>query len=154
MATKLRPFKRAADESVPESVGRRIVRERSAGLCEIALPDICLGRVAGVHHRVKRSQGGTWSPANLLDSCGSGTTGCHGWVEANPDKAHELGLSLRSYESPEEISAYIRWAGQRSRWFLEADGTLRWDDTSTGFEDVLFPGDTRWPLPWPGTPED
>ncbi len=47
-----------------------------------------------VHHRMKRSQGGTWDPSNLLLLCGDGTTGCHGWVEAHPEAAQAQGLWL------------------------------------------------------------
>lgn len=146
----LRPFRRDVTEAVPESAGRRIVRERSGGLCELALPDLCMGRAAGAHHRKNRSQGGTWSPSNLLDACGSGTTGCHGWVTTNPTKANELGLALKSYQDPLEVPAMMRWGWQRSRWFLTDDGSLRWDDTCDGFVDVLWgPGAvTRAPEPW------
>ena len=30
-------------------------------------------------------------PANLVCLCGTGTTGCHGWVEANRADARDLG---------------------------------------------------------------
>lgn len=33
--------------------------------------------------------------ANLILLCGSGTTGCHGWVHAHPAAAYEAGLMVR-----------------------------------------------------------
>jgi len=42
-------------------------------------------------------------PANLIALCGSGTTGCHGWVESNRTKAREMGLLIQNVESAEEI---------------------------------------------------
>jgi hypothetical protein len=85
---------------VPEREGRRIVRERSGGLCEIRLPGLCLQRVGGVHHRLPRSGGGPWCACNLLGACGSGTTGCHGWVEGHPALAYALGLKVRRGDDP------------------------------------------------------
>lgn len=151
MPTKLRPFRSAEPDAISEGAGRRIVRQRSGGLCEIAIDGICLGRAAGVHHRVKSGQGGSWRPSNLLDACGSGTVGCHGWVEAHPAAALELGLGLRSYMDPLAASAVMRWANQRSRWYLTDDGSLVWDDTwEAGFADILYAGgaDTQPPVPW------
>lgn len=50
-----------------------------------------------IHHRRPRGAGGSrlpWvnRPANLLTLCGSGVTGCHGWVESNRDRAREEGF--------------------------------------------------------------
>ncbi len=39
-------------------------------------------------------------PSNLVLLCGSGTTGCHGWVHAHPSEAHEQGLYLVAGEMP------------------------------------------------------
>lgn len=56
-----------------------------------------------IHHRLLRSQGGTNAPANLLTLCGSGVTGCHGWVHANPGIAYELGLLVHPWDDPEAV---------------------------------------------------
>lgn len=50
-----------------------------------------------IHHRRPRGTGGTsiaWvnQPANLLVLCGSGVTGCHGWVERERTRAFNEGL--------------------------------------------------------------
>lgn len=42
----------------------------------------------------------TKTAANGLLLCGSGVTGCHGWVEGNRDEAYELGLLLRRHQIP------------------------------------------------------
>lgn len=49
------------------------------------------------HHRRPRGAGGTSNPeigkaSNMLTLCGTGTTGCHGWVESNRTTALEYGL--------------------------------------------------------------
>lgn len=61
-----------------------------------------------VHHRVPRRMGGSRDanlhlPANLILLCGSGVTGCHGWVESNRDKARNYGFLLYRVESAQEI---------------------------------------------------
>lgn len=72
------------------------VRARDGHACVICLsPDPLT-----TQHRVSRGMGGSlpdWVnlPANLITLCGSGTTGCHGWVEAHPTFAQEAGWSVR-----------------------------------------------------------
>ncbi len=79
---------------------RRIVRLRSEGDCEVRIKGFCLGRATNFQHRKNRSQGGLWLPSNGLDVCGSGTTGCHGWIHANPEKAYASGWSVKSTKDP------------------------------------------------------
>lgn len=112
--------------SWPEGRCREIVRARSGGFCELAIDEVCHGRAVNMHHRVKK--GRVWRPSNVLDACGSGTTGCHGYVEANPRWANEEGLWLRSEDGdPAQVAAHIRWVGQRSWWVLDDLGMLTWD---------------------------
>lgn len=59
-----------------------------------------IGIPYSVHHRMPRGMGGTRNPevnlpANLLLLCGSGTTGCHGWLESHREKAKEWGYLIR-----------------------------------------------------------
>lgn len=59
--------------------------------------------------------GGTSRPAanalsNLITLCGSGTTGCHGWVESYPTAARELGLAVASWDNPLTIPV-TTWRG-------------------------------------------
>jgi len=58
-----------------------------------------------IHHRIPRGMGGSKnpilnSPANLLLLCGSGTEGCHGWVESNRTESYAAGLLLRRWQDP------------------------------------------------------
>lgn len=64
-----------------------------------------------IHHRRPRGAGGTslaWvnEAANLVIICGSGTTGCHGWVEKNRAEARALGflVSLLGRWTAEEVA--------------------------------------------------
>ena len=61
-----------------------------------------------IHHRKPRGMGGTSkkeinNPSNLILLCGSGTTGCHGWVESNREKAYELGLLVKQSQNPADV---------------------------------------------------
>lgn len=60
-------------------------------------------------------------PANLLVLCGSGVTGCHGWVESHRDEARELGLLLWQSQSPELVPVALSVA--RGEVFLRDDGS-------------------------------
>lgn len=102
----------------------RTVRERDGHVC------VRCGRPDGLttQHRVGRGMGGTrqmWvnQPANLITLCGSGTTGCHGWVEANPWEAMRLGLSVSRYADPQTVPVHT-WRGLL---WLRNDGTYTHD---------------------------
>lgn len=74
-----------------------------------------------LHHVLKRSQGGDDVRENIVALCGSGTTGCHGLVEASddatcryfgtyllsarPDTVAYLGLKLGG---PEPAAAWLQ----------------------------------------------
>lgn len=74
-----------------------------------------------VHHRKNASQGGRSSPCNLVVLCGSGTTGCHGWVTTHPIEAIREGLTVPSYGDP-LLLPVLRYA---SDWrFLTDDGEV------------------------------
>lgn len=67
-----------------------------------------LGFPVSVHHRRPRMMGGSkdqelHKSANLIVLCGTGTSGCHGWVESNRDKARESGYLITKIESAGEI---------------------------------------------------
>jgi len=88
-----------------EAVARALVHMRSERRCEV-----CGTRQAtNVHHRKNRSQGGTWAASNLLDVCGSGTTGCHGRITEDHDgTANRNGWTCKSFENPIEIPCLTR----------------------------------------------
>ncbi|MFZ1363077.1 MAG: hypothetical protein WAS05_09150 [Candidatus Nanopelagicales bacterium] len=82
-----------------EKENRQIVKDRSEGKCERCNADL-YGQLASIHHRKPRQMGGTsvflHTIQNMVVLCGSGTTGCHGWVESNRDMAREQGWLLRN----------------------------------------------------------
>jgi hypothetical protein len=109
---------KAAEERALEREARRIVRERSGGVCE------CCGRARATNfsHRKGAGQGGEWSAANGLDACGSGNaSGCHGFIHQNPDAACELGWMLRRHQVPEGEPVVHAVFG---RVLLSRDGTV------------------------------
>jgi hypothetical protein len=52
------------------------------------------------HHRKFKSRRGGDEVSNGVLLCGSGTTGCHGWVHANPVSARMVGLALLATDNP------------------------------------------------------
>ena len=76
---------------------RAEVIERSGGRCEAAVEGVCKVQGTNAHHKRMSGQGGPATPENLLWACGSGTTGCHGWIPANPREAVQLGLLVSSF---------------------------------------------------------
>lgn len=76
------------------------------------------GRASGtnVHHRRPRGLGGskdlaTNLPSNLLLLCGSGTTGCHGWIESQRTEAKANGWLLEQWQSPLETPVRVHDRG-------------------------------------------
>lgn len=70
-----------------------------------------------LHHRHMRSHPfpGLHLPANLIHLCGSGTTGCHGWVHNHPKTAMEYGWIVSMGEDhPENIPVWDAHQG----WLL------------------------------------
>ena len=97
---------------------RGIVFNRAEGMCEK-----CGGRGQSIHHRKPRGAGGTKIAdvaSNLLLLCGSGTTGCHGWVERNRVQALADGYLVRRVDDPALIPV-LRWG---IRVYLEDDGGI------------------------------
>lgn len=116
----------ATPVGMPETRCRELVRARSGGFCEIAIPGVCEGRAVSMHHRFKEGQGGGWDPANILDTCGDGTTGCHGWVEANPTDAELRGLWIHGNDDPALTPVQLAWRGIYGWFLLDHAGGLRW----------------------------
>lgn len=86
---------------------RPIVRRRSGGRCEIGIPSVCLGRAENMHHRLPLGRGGEWSEENVVDLCGSGTTGCHGFITElrryNGLSCYELGWVIHTGTDPASV---------------------------------------------------
>lgn len=70
---------------------RELLAQRSEGRCEARFSEQCEGRGVEAHHIVRRSQGGTDDPVDMVWLC----TCCHTEIHANPKRAKAVGL-LRS----------------------------------------------------------
>ena len=62
-----------------------------------------------IHHRRPRAMGGTKRPetnytSNLMALCGSGTSGCHGYLESHRDEAILYGFIVPQYEMPSKVA--------------------------------------------------
>lgn len=80
-----------------------------------------------VHHRMNRLRADVeWrhSPANLVLLCGSGSTGCHGWVHQHPEQAHGLGLYLYAGETPQSTPV-LDWRGDQ--WTPDDQGDRKYE---------------------------
>lgn len=108
-----------------EARGRAAVAARSQGRCEASIPGLCVGRASNVHHRRNRSQGGTWCPDNLLHLCGSGTTGCHGWVTHNPTGATHYGLALQRHQD-DGTPVLLFGSPNGAGWWSLREDTMVW----------------------------
>lgn len=67
-----------------------------------------------VHHRLPRRMGGSNNtalnlPSNLLIVCGSGTTGCHGWLESRRAEAYDAGFILRAGQVPARVPVSLAY---------------------------------------------
>lgn len=96
----------------PTPAQRAMVAERAAYCCElcgIRLHDgAAWGTEHSFHHRQARGLGGTSrsesnAPTNLLLVCGTGTTGCHGFIEAHRTSAEQEGWLVRHGLDPAEV---------------------------------------------------
>lgn len=119
---------------------KAIVRERDRERC-VRCGAHCTDGVPGLdwslHHRRPKGMGGStaWDthlPANLIVLCGSGTTGCHGWVTAQPALAKAEGWLVSQYADPATTPLTRRgWVGQQIWAVQDNNGGVRatevWD---------------------------
>ena len=88
------------------------VRLRAGGACERCGRSI-VNFPASIHHRRPRQMGGTRENldtlANLVVLCGSGTTGCHGYIESHRTQAIAEGwlVPRRDPRQPEDVPVVI-----------------------------------------------
>ncbi|ALJ22084.1 HNH endonuclease [Microbacterium sp. No. 7] len=113
-----------------------LILERDGGRCFWCRNWVASG-LRGVdyslHHRCPRGSGGvgkrdTWTnkASNGLTLCGSGVTGCHGWVESKRGLALDLGLlvsRVAATVNPARRPALIPVTDRDgARWWLTDDG--------------------------------
>lgn len=101
----------------PSPAAMEAVRKRDGGC-------VRCGRSGGnTHHRKLRvhcTKAEVHLLTNMIVLCGSGTTGCHGWVHRHPEESYKAGWLVRSWEDPESVPVFD-WIGDR--WLLHDDGT-------------------------------
>ena len=123
-----RPYRAQAPKRAntgPSAATRELVAARAGGRCErCGTPAI---GSHNLHHRSARGRGGTKrdgvnEASNLLYLCGSGTTGCHGWVESHRALAYQLGLLVHSWDDPREVRVLVWTFLGNQRYFLTDDG--------------------------------
>lgn len=93
---------------------RKVLAERAAMLCERCGQQ----RAAEMHHRKNRSQGGAWTPANILHLCSP----CHVFVTQNPVSGRDGGWCLKSFDDPEQVAVLVR----DQLMLLRDDCTVEW----------------------------
>lgn len=141
----------AVSDPTPQT--RRLVLLRDAGRC------VWCGRPWGsrldLHHRLLRSHGTDNRPSNLLSLCGSGTTGCHGAVHHNREKARTRGHVVAPWDTPALVPV-LTWRGLLS---LDDDGGWSSFTPTSEPQKPLSRPETSWPtlppLRWgdrPGEP--
>lgn len=105
--------------------------------CERCKGEFNLAGVS-IHHRRPRMMGGSKNqelhkPANLIALCGSGTTGCHGWVESHREQARTFGYLIQKVESAQEIP-FKDLSG--NWWLIDNNGQKTQLDTIRDMPDV------------------
>ncbi len=119
-----------------EDYARKRVLPRNMGACEVQIPGVCRGHVESYQHRKRRgncTKFERWAPSNGIAVCGDGTTGCHGWIHANPEAAQAQGWEVLTEENPAEVSVWLHNPNVLGRelFLLRDDGDLDvapWDD--------------------------
>ena len=106
-------------EKTPSKETRRIVLDRDNYQCVRCGKSIMRCRYS-IHHRRLRSHPfpGLHKASNLITLCGSGDTGCHGWVHSHPSEAREHGWIVAATGTPATIAVYYAW---RDTWLQLAD---------------------------------
>lgn len=95
---------------------RELVFARDQQLCRLAAwadgTPGCRGHLT-VHHLRKAGQGGPYTLINLVTLC----AGHNGWVEDEPDLAHELGLVVRRGDTYGEAWRRLVTSGLVDYWW-------------------------------------
>lgn len=129
LARSRSPRQRRPRYTGPSKVTKDGLLARSGGFCEVGGCSLADG--FSRHHRRPRGAGGSRRAdtnllTNLLLVCGSGVTGCHGFIESNRTWAYAHGYLVRQDHDPETTPVVYRG----SLVFLNTDGTLTPIDTT------------------------
>ena len=93
-----------------EELGRRAVTERAGGRCELC------GTAGGLEwaHRVRRGQGGTWSPVNGCHLCRY----CHAALTHDPPLAAQGGWEVPPHGDPARVPVWLSTLEGAGWWLL------------------------------------
>lgn len=100
---------------MPKPLSNKRTKASPARIAEIRAKKLdycrCCGTGDGLtaHHLIPRSLGGIWTESNIVGLCGSGTTGCHGLVEARDRRAC---VALRRSLTDAEYSYVVAKKGE------------------------------------------
>lgn len=108
--------RKRAQVTPEEKAARKIVKERSQGICERC------GSAEAIQMHHRRKEGREWRASNLMHICGLGNvSGCHGEIEQYPTASKEQGWWLIPIQDPERSPV---WFAGRGRVFLSDDGSI------------------------------
>lgn len=101
-----------------------LVKARSGGRCERC--GTADSYRWSFHHRIPRGMGGSRDPrlnepSNIVLLCGSGTEGCHGWIESHRTEAYSDGLLLYRNDDATESEVTLRYGTV----FLDDEGGVQ-----------------------------
>lgn len=102
---------------------RKDVDARDGGICRRCG---AAGGQISRHHRKPRGMGGANRAdagrlSNIVTVCGSGTTGCHGWIESNRNEARLDGWLVPTWQDPADVPVVN--LGREALW-LRDDGAI------------------------------
>lgn len=103
----------------PSAKLRALIEEREENRCARCGESVARDEDS-IHHRIPRGRGGENSPFNLLLLCGTGVTGCHGWVEKNRRESYLLGYLVETGIDPGDVAVWVHGQG----WAFPSIGGL------------------------------
>lgn len=124
-----------------KKAARGLVWSRQTGECVWCGKPMDLENYAA-HHRLLRSQGGTWALSNIVGTHHF----CHnvqpGSIHQNPKSAYSLGVMIRTKRfTPAELPVFDRSTG--SWWLLDDAGDCQYVPESTALELLDLAGNRR-----------